>query len=206
MKVLFVGAHPDDEECAAGTLSKMQEKGYEIFILVLSPCIVSSLAVGILPSVLQEEFNQSMAVLEIPKTNIFKANFPVREFSYYRQEILDKIIEIRDIVKPDIIITMHSMDRHQDHVVVSKECTRAFPHKTILGTEVPKNPIRSSHICYVHLEKRHVQKKIACLRCYKSQQKRMFHSEREAKASLILRGAQSGGKFAEAFEVISLHL
>jgi N-acetylglucosamine malate deacetylase 1 len=206
MKILFVGAHPDDETSAAGTLFKMQEKGAEIFILVLSPCVISSIQVGILPMALEKEFNQSMAILKISESHIFKAGFESRKFSYYRQEILDEIISVGKKVNPSVIITMHSTDTHQDHCVVSKECTRAFPYKTILGTEIPKNPICSKHKCFVHLEKRHVKRKIECVRCYKSQLKRVNNSEKEATAALILRGSQSGGGFAEAFEVISLHL
>ena len=207
MRLLFVGAHPDDEEVAAGTLVKFKEDyGCDLFILVLSPCIESTLQIGLLPSVLEREFRQSMRVLGIPKTNVFRADFPSRNFPQFRQGILDKMIEVREKIQPTMIITLHSADRHQDHCVVSEECTRAFPDITILGAEVPKNPINAKHKCYVQLENRHVNKKLECLRCYKSQQRRKNNNEEITMASLSLRGAQSGKGLAEAFEVISLYL
>jgi LmbE family N-acetylglucosaminyl deacetylase len=34
MIVLSIGAHPDDETCASGTLIKYAEEGYDVYILM----------------------------------------------------------------------------------------------------------------------------------------------------------------------------
>lgn len=202
IRVLFVGAHTDDEVNSAGTLARFLENKNEVFFLVFSFCEESSRNLGYAEDILESEFDCSLKTIGIKKENVYTNRFPVRNFPQYRQAILDKLIRIERDIKPDLVLIPSSVDVHQDHYVLLEEGRRAFKHCTILGYESPKSPVSSYHICYVRLNSNHFQTKLACLNCYKSQTVR-DSMRAEVKTSLTkLRGMQAGCKWAEAFEVV----
>lgn len=205
-RLLFLGAHTDDELSSAGTLSKFSGFGYEIFLAVFSFCEESSVQLGYPRDILIDEFECSMKVLEIKEDHLFKARYPVRNFPQYRQNILDDLIKIKKIVKPSIVIMPSLRDVHQDHCVVAREGKRAFPNITILCYETPKSPLSSKHLCYVKLESAHIKKKGAYIDCYKSQKVRNGMTRARAFLMMRFRGAQAGYESAEVFEVLGLHL
>lgn len=202
-KLLFVGAHIDDEQCAAGTLAKLGDE-YEIFVLALSKCEESTVQIGYAPWVLVEEFKNSMEVLRISNYSI--GEFAVRHLPEHRQEVLDVLISYRKWLNPDMVITSSIQDRHQDHRTVACEARRAFPYVTLLGFETPKNPLTTNHRCYVELDPEHLLQKEHCVECYKSQKVRDGMNVSIARATAQFRGAQIGRDYAEAFEVSMLRL
>jgi len=204
-RILFIGAHTDDEQWAAGTLSKFK-KTHEVYLAIFSFCEKSSEQLGYSKDILEKEFISSTKVLGIENQNIFTSHFPVRHFSEHRQVILDKLIDIRKRVKPNIVITHNLQDRHQDHLVIAEECRRAFPYSTLLGFETFKGPLNVEHKCYVRLKLEHVNMKLACFNCYKSQKVRKNPKRSQIISSMLFRGAQAGCTYAEAFEVIHLYL
>jgi len=205
-KVLFVGAHTDDELCAAGTLSKFLHLSCEIFIMPFSFCEESTEQLGYPKDILHKEFFESMQILEIKLNNVFTGSIPVRNFPQHRQAILDKMINIKKMVNPDIIIVPSLKDKHQDHAVIAQEAVRAFPFCTILGFETLRSPLASRHKCYVKLNSENVSQKMACIDCYKSQKVRKGMNRDRAMSALKFRGLQAGCNYAEVFEVINLHL
>lgn len=201
--LLFVGAHIDDEQCAAGTLAKLKEE-YNMFVLALSPCTKSTLEIGRDPTLLVEEFWHSMKVLGIPNYDLL--DFKVREFPEYRQAILDSLISYRKTLEPDLVITSSIQDCHQDHWTVANEARRAFPHVTLLGFETPKSPLTTNHRCYVELTYEHLKKKEQCIKCYESQKIRDGMNIALVQYMAQFRGIQAGCEYAEAFEVVTLKL
>ena len=63
---------------------------------------------------------------------------------------------------------------HQDHQTIAQEGLRAFKRTTILGYEIPWNNFDFSYGAYVALEKRHIERKVAALARYASQQHRRY--------------------------------
>jgi hypothetical protein len=86
--------------------------------------------------------------------------------------------------------------------VIAAEAIRAFKHATILGYELPMNTISFRHACFVPLEERHMDIKIAHAACYVSQQQRPYMNPEFLRGLARVRGVQINRTAAEAFEVV----
>ena len=111
-------------------------------------------------------------------------------------------VRLRETVNPDLLLVPATSDIHQDHQVICREAIRAFKHVTVLGYELPMNTITFKHACFIRLNERHLQTKIASLACYESQKFRNYAEETFIRGLARVRGVQSGHEYAEAFEVI----
>jgi LmbE family N-acetylglucosaminyl deacetylase len=141
-------------------------------------------------------------VLGIPESNLHIFDFPTRSFPQYRQEILQTMIDLRNEIKPGLILAPSINDVHQDHATICREAVRCFKKNSILCYEEPWNNIVFSTNCFIRLEERHVENKIKALSCYESQGHRTYITPEAIRSLAITRGAQLEGGFAEAFEVV----
>jgi N-acetylglucosamine malate deacetylase 1 len=92
-------------------------------------------------------------------------------------------------------------DIHQDHQVIAAEGLRAFKRTTILGYEIPWNNFDFGYQAYVSLEQSHLERKVAALARYESQQHRRY-SDREYVWNLArTHGVNVNREYAEVFEV-----
>ena len=190
MKYLFIGAHGDDIELSCGGfIHRLIQEGNEVTCLALSDCFVESLP---------QEMNESMEVLGVKYSQI--ANFERRVFPENRQRILDYLIQIREQNGPfDVVVTHDPNDRHQDHRTTGQESIRAFGSTTILTYCSPFNSLSLNENYFVKLSYENIHKKIDALNCYTSQSQRVYMNEEYIKGQALLRGIQSGCKFAEGF-------
>jgi LmbE family N-acetylglucosaminyl deacetylase len=205
MKVLFLAPHTDDVELGAGgTLFKFLESGHEILWVVFSTA-EDSLPANLPKDTLKKEFLNVCSSLGLKERNRKIFNFRVRRLHEHRQEILEKLVKIRNDFSPDLVIGSSPNDYHQDHQVLTNEMTRAFKNtSSIICYELPWNHVRFETKAFVKLEKRHVNKKVDLLKNYKSQimQKKPYFSEEFIFGWARLRGVQVNSEFAESFEVI----
>ena len=125
-------------------------------------------------------------------------------FRYKEKEILEELVRLRRRIEPQLVLLPALSDIHQDHSVIAREGLRAFKHATILGYELPMNTITFQHACFVRLEPHHLERKIAHVQCYRSQQDRPYMREEFIHALATVRGLQMNVPAAEAFEVIRL--
>jgi len=204
-KILFLGAHPDDEFGCSGALSRFREEKKEIYFAVFSFC-EESVPPGFPKDVLKGELKNALRVIGIESRNIFKFNFPVRNFHQHRQDILEELIKIRNRVNPDLVLVPALSDIHQDHHVVAMEGLRAFKNSSIFGYELPMNTISFQHACFISLKEKHIKRKVESLKCYESQGHRPYSNAEFIRGLARVRGVQIGETFAEAFEVIRLKL
>jgi len=202
-KILFLGAHPDDEFGCSGTLIRWKEENKEIFFAVFSFC-EESVPKGFPKDVLSVELDSALKVIGIKNENTFKYNFRVRHFPKFRQEILEELIILKDKIKPDLVMVPALSDFHQDHHTIATEGLRAFKQSTILGYELPQNIITFQHSCFVELKERHLNRKIKSLSSYQSQSHRAYANEEFIIGLARVRGVQIGKDAAEAFEVLRL--
>ena len=201
-KVLVFSPHTDDGELGCGgTVSKYMERGYDVHYVVFSMA-EKSVPKGFPKDALEKELFKAMEVLGVKKDQIITFNFEVREFSSFRQEILENMVKLKDKLNPDIVFTPASTDVHQDHNVVYEETLRAFKKTSILGYEQPWNNVTFDTRCVSPLEEKHIRKKIAALKCYETQCHRKYLDEDFLVGLARTRGTQIEKKYAEAFEVI----
>lgn len=204
--VLVLGPHPDDEVGCAATIVKLVEAGAIVHHYFFSPCDESMAQLGLPPNQLLKECNQSREILGIQLANCGNFEFPVRYFPTYRQEILEELIKLKQRLSPALVFTCNSHDIHQDHHTIYEETIRAFKHTTVLGYEIPWNTMTMKHDCLIAVSESEIEKKIAALTSYKSQEGRIYANINFFQALAQVRGVQANTRYAECFELIRLVL
>jgi N-acetylglucosamine malate deacetylase 1 len=203
-RILILAPHPDDAEFGlGGTISRLLELGKEIHVAVFSDCEKST-PEGFRRGIIEEELYASMAYLQIPQENIHMHRFEVRIFPQLRQEILERMIELKKLIRPDLVFLPSSSDTHQDHATIYAEGSRAFKHQNLLGYEMPWNNFQFKSYLYVSLEKKHLEQKIAAIQLYRSQAHRPYSADDFVLSLAKIRGIQINCEYAESFEAIRL--
>lgn len=112
--ILAMGAHPDDMELeAGGTLAKWALKGHEVYLLILTSGEYCDMGGQIHKTeMLQEEAREAAKILDI-KELIF-LDYTTTELPS-GGKIIAEVDKLVDRIRPDVIISHHPFDSHQDH-------------------------------------------------------------------------------------------
>lgn len=200
--ILALAAHPDDIEFSCGgSIQKFIKQGKKVWYVVLSPC-TKSLPSDSDPLQLYQELENAVEHLGIPKENLIKYDFPVRDFPAYRQDILEEFIKLKKQFHPHLVLLPNSHDIHQDHSVVREEGIRAFKNSSVLGYELPWNNLQMEQNYFVRLEEEQIKNKLAAIREYKTQATRYYNSDEFFYHLASVRGVQINTRYAETFELI----
>jgi len=203
-RALVLAPHTDDGEFGCGgTMARLVEAGAEVRYVAFS-IATRSLPDGYAPDTLAREVREATTEIGIPAECLTVHDFDVRTFPDHRQAILELLIEIWNDWKPDCVFQPSLHDVHQDHQTIAQEGLRAFKRTTILGYEIPWNNFDFSYQAYIALEKAHVERKVAALAKYASQQHRRY-----ANADYVWNVARTHGinvnrDYAEVFQVYRL--
>ncbi|HEX3031696.1 MAG TPA: PIG-L deacetylase family protein [Bacillota bacterium] len=202
--VLVLAPHADDAEFGCGgTIAKFLEANRSVHCVVFS-ANKRSIPPGFGEDALKQELMDSMQALGIPADRQILLDYQVRDFPGKRQEILDTLIQLKSSINPDLVILPSLLDIHQDHQTIVQEGVRAFKDCTLLGYEEPWNNLRFDHTCFIKLEERHLAKKLAAIKCYRSQAFRYFNQQDFLTGLARVRGTQIKCQYAELFQVIRL--
>ena len=200
-RVLVLAPHTDDGEFGCGgTMARLVESGVDVRYLAFS-IATKSLPDGFPPDTLAKEVREATAEIGIPEENLTVHDFEVRTFPEHRQEILELLIERWEEWKPDAVLQPATSDIHQDHQVIAAEGLRAFKRTTILGYEIPWNNFDFAYQAYVSLQQAHVDRKVAALSRYASQQHRRYSDPEYIRNVARTHGINVNRDFAEVFEV-----
>ncbi len=205
-RVLVLNPHGDDGELGCGgTIAKFCERGDDVYYVAFSDAS-NTLRDGFPPDTLRKEIHKATKILGVPTDNVKIYDFKTRYLSENRQDILDRLIELRDDIKPTIVLTPSTTDVHQDHSTVTNEVKRAFKkgEYTILGYEQPWNSFTFDTTAFVSLDEKHIKAKIDALHEYESQRHRDYLKEDFLWGWARTRGTQIGHELAEAYEVIRI--
>lgn len=124
MRILALGAHPDDIEVGCGgTLIKYAENGHRIFLMVLTEG-----GQGGLPDVRKREQAQAAKILRAEK--VYWGGYKDTEVPLGR-ELIQTVEEIVKKIEPHFIFVHYHDDTHQDH--------RHLAMSTITATRYTKN-------------------------------------------------------------------
>ena len=202
-KILALSPHTDDVELGAGgTLARFIDEGREVRIVVFSRC-EDSVPEGLPRDTLKNECLNSAGAMGLSPDRVILLDYRVRTFLEHRQAILDDLIKIRAKYRPDLVLTPSSHDTHQDHSAVYWEALRAFKKEsTIWGYEHPWNNLTFTTHIFVKLNMEHLEKKIRCLKEYRSQSFRSYMNDWCIRSLVYARGAQLDVPCAEAFELV----
>ena len=199
-----VGPHTDDGEIGGGgTMARLVEAGCEVRYVAFS-IATRSLPAGFAPDTLAREVREATAELGIPDSHLTVHDFDVRTFPERRQDILELLVGLWEEWRPDVVFQPSHHDVHQDHQTIAQEGLRAFKRTTILGYEIPWNNFDFSYGAYLALERRHVERKVAAVARYASQQHRRYADEEYIWNLARVHGTNVNRDYAEVFQVYRL--
>jgi N-acetylglucosamine malate deacetylase 1 len=200
-RALVLAPHTDDGEFGCGgTMARLVENGVDVRYVAFS-IATRSLPPGFAPDTLAREVKEATREIGIPPGNLTVHDFDVRTFPEHRQEILELLIEIWNDWQPDCVFQPSLHDVHQDHQTIATEGLRAFKRTTVLGYEIPWNNLDFSYQAYIALEKHHLERKVAALEKYASQQHRRYANPEYVWSVARTHGINVNREYAEVFQV-----
>ena len=119
MRVLAVGAHPDDLEIlCGGTLARFVAEGHQV---VMAHACWGDKGHGEIPHdrVAEVRDREAKAAAEVIGAGPMVLGFPDCEL-YVNEASAVRFVDVIRVVKPDLIITHHPNDYHSDHNAVTK--------------------------------------------------------------------------------------
>ena len=201
--VLCLGAHSDDIEIGCGgTILKLvaANPNLKVHWLVLSAQ--------------EDRADEARTSAErflggTPNREVEVASFRERYFPYL-PDLKEFFDALGGRVQPDLVLTHHGGDAHQDHRVVAELTWNTFRDHLILEYEIPKydGDLGRPNV-FVRLDEDTVRRKVgAVLEGFPSQVSRHWFTEETFLALLRLRGVESRspGEYAEAFHARKLLL
>jgi LmbE family N-acetylglucosaminyl deacetylase len=199
--VLVLAPHTDDGEFGCGgTMARLVDAGVEVRYVAFS-IATKSLPPGFPPDTLAREVREATAELGLSEAALTVHDFEVRTFPERRQDVLELLIALWEEWQPDAVFQPSVHDVHQDHQVVAAEGLRAFKRTTLFGYEIPWNNYDFAYQAYVALERDHVERKVAALSKYASQQHRRYSDSEYIRNVARTHGINVNREYAEVFEV-----
>ncbi|MHB9154216.1 MAG: PIG-L deacetylase family protein [Endomicrobiales bacterium] len=203
MKVLAIGAHPDDLEYGCGgTLYKLSKAGHSINLLVMTRG-----EMGGDPDTRQKEQERSARLLN---AKLYWGRFTDTQVPLQKETINTIEFFIKKL-KPDLIFVLFHNDTHQDHRVISQATVTATRYvQNVLFYEVPTTVDFSPASIFVDVGGPILDKKMALLKAHRSQ---VFSTRianlsilESSRATALFRGVQNRVKYAEGFVPLRLSL
>jgi LmbE family N-acetylglucosaminyl deacetylase len=192
LRVLAIGAHSDDIEIGCGgTLlrlaSEVQQLDLTWVVLSADGSRAEEARAG------AEAFGATSVEVEAYEDAFFK----------YGREVKEHFEGLKARVAPDVVLTHHGSDLHQDHRLVAELTWNTFRDHLILEYEIPKydGDLGAPNV-FVQLDEEVARRKLEALqRCFPSQAGKPWFTDDVFRGLLALRGMESRAPsgFAEAF-------
>ncbi len=215
VKILVIGAHPDDVELGlGGCLAKHTEEGDNVCILILSRGEkgvsddklkdrgrLDEEQKNILKGQMREnETKNALKLLGVKEENIKILGLPDTGIKF-NEEIVEDVYKNITKVNPDVIYAHHFEDDHLDHVntaLISLHAARRI--KTMLFYESPSTRASFSPNYFVDTSA-YIQNKIETIKMHKTQAGKPYMDENVIVSKAVFRGFQAKVKYGEAFVV-----
>lgn len=210
MNYLFIGAHLDDIELAAGGLiAKLTEKKHPVKMLCLSKSDYSNWQGEQLREA-EEALAEGYAAADILGCELEVLDFPTKDIPY-NSSVVEAIEKCLYEFNTDIIFTHNVNDTHQAHINTARSTLSAARRFNTIYFYEPiypsgRAPIPFNPDVYVNIEG-YLDKKIASLKAHQSQFKKYTDTWLDAViARAKFRGFENGMPYAECFEVCRMEL
>lgn len=125
-KILIVAAHPDDEILGCGgTIARLTQEGYVAYTMILGEGLTARdkkrkrLKRIKDIQILKEQVFRANKIIGVKK--VFTCDFPDNRFDKIALlEVIKKIEEIKEKIRPDIVFTHYKYDLNIDHQITYK--------------------------------------------------------------------------------------
>ncbi len=194
LRVVAIGAHPDDLELAAGgTLARWASEGAHVHGLVMSH--------GSRGGDAERRIHEAVAGAHaMGLVDIDVLDHPDTCLAEHANEMVLAIEDTLRRIEPDIILTHSHHDAHQDHAAVHDAVMRAARRATsILCFESPSVTSEFSPTAFVDISA-HLPAKIAAVHRHRDQSGKPYMGADRLRGMAAFRGSQARVEFAEGFE------
>ena len=208
MNILFIGAHFDDIEIAAGGTVKKLSSSKENNIKALICCNSSYNNIeGKIQRSIDTAKSEGLKALNFLGISDIEILNYESKFIPFNSNLIEDIEKCLIKFKPDLIFTHHPYDIHQDHQNVAKStCAAARNYNNIYFYEPFGRSGRSYTIfkptTYINIDD-FIEDKIMSLKMHKSEYEKYGKNywTDAIKSRCLLRGYEINYKYAECFEV-----
>lgn len=214
-KILVVAPHPDDETLGVGGLMlRKKAEGNEVYVLNMTNI---DLSYGYSENKIKQRNDEiSKMIKAYDLDGYYNLNLkPAGLDSYPEEEIVKKIGNIFNEVRPNVVILPYHKDVHSDHRITFNlcySCTKNFRYPFIKKILMMETPSETDFVMYEHTFKPNyfidvsdfIDKKIEIAKIYESEifEHPFPRSERNIRAYGTIRGAAIGVNSAEAFVLV----
>jgi len=189
MKILAIGAHPDDVELGCfATLAKLHKEGHEIHILVCTNGESGKVDEKAISNRL-EEAKASAALLD---AKIYFGHLPDTKLSEGIETILVIERHVKEI-KPDIMFFNYKEDIHQDHRHLANaiiSATRFTPEKIYMYESPSTSRLFAPNVYFDVTDT--FDTKLKAIRIHQSQGKKSYMADRAIKGLAEFRAFEIG--------------
>ena len=211
--VLVIAVHPDDETLGCGgTLLKHKASGDEVHWLICTTVDKTNSYY----KTREDELKRVADAYEFSSVNNLRLK-TMQVDEYGMSSLIDKISNVINTIKPNIIYLPFKGDVHSDHRKIfeaSYSCTKSFRYpfikkiymmEILSETEFAPSTKEDSFIPNTFVDiSAYFEKKIEIMKIFKSE---IFmhpfpRSERNLKSLATLRGATAGCEYAESFVLL----
>jgi LmbE family N-acetylglucosaminyl deacetylase len=201
IKIIVIGAHPDDYELGmAGAILKHVNNGDEVYGIVATNGAML-LDRKAKKNVRVEEAKKSAKALGIKKMFYLGLKDTQVSSSHKTIKLIEEIVKK---IRPQRIYTHSLNDTHQDHHNLSKAViVGARKIKQVLFYESPSSDNKFSPTYFIELSEEALNQKVEVMKLHKSllNLKRRYLEIGAIKAGASFRGYQVNLNYAEGFEV-----
>jgi len=200
VKILAIGAHPDDIELGCGgMLIKAAREGHEVYMYTLTRGSASGD-----PKARSEELRRSAQF--IGARHLWIDNFEDSKLGV-TSDLINHIEHFINQSNPDLILTHSQGDIHHDHRAIAAATIEAARfNSNVLSYEIPLTRHFDPKIFYDISDV--VYEKVELIEIFWSQQNKLYLKANAIKGLAEYRALQSrlntGVKYAEAFEVLKI--
>lgn len=194
LRLLAIGAHPDDIEIGAGgtllTLAESQP-GFEVRYLVLTGTAERQL----------EARRAAAAFLPGASLTVDLRELPEGRFPAIWAEVKEVLEQTAQACSPDIVLAPGSQDAHQDHRTIAEIVPTVFRDQLCLAYEIPKwDGDLSRPSVYLPLTPEIARRKVELLhKSFPSQRSRDWWDDEVFLGLARLRGMECRANYAESF-------
>jgi LmbE family N-acetylglucosaminyl deacetylase len=196
LRVLCLGAHPDDIEigCGGAVLRLAAAGGAEFTWVVLT---------GDAPRAEEAQRSAALFLDGAAGRQVIVQAFRDGFLPYAGARVKEFFEELKRVVTPDVVFTHYRADRHQDHRLVSDLTWNTFRDHLVLEYEIPKwDGDFGRPNCYVPLDAATCSRKAEyLLAAFPSQHGKPWFTAETFRSLMRLRGIEAGAPdgYAEAF-------
>lgn len=199
LDILCLGAHSDDIEIGCGgTLLRLlaERPGSRVHWVVLSATPEREL---------EARSSAASFLADAADGTVVVKGFRESYFPYRGADVKEFFDELRQTVTPDLVLTHHRLDEHQDHRTVAQLTWNTFRNHLIAEYEIPKYEGDLGHPnLYVPLLASVAERKIDLLFShFASQRGKLWFRKETFRGLMAIRGVEVNAPdgFAEAFHV-----